>query len=65
MATVRSEHGVGDSYDRLLSGICIDVDAGTVMIAWHGSYDCRYYTCNVLHQSSGSIEVRILTEYLP
>ena len=44
-------------YDGLLSGICIDVDAGTVMIAWHGSYDCRYYTCNVLHKRSGSIGI--------
>ena len=58
MATVRPEHGVSGFYDGLLSGICIDVDAGTVMIARHDSYDCRYYICNVLHKDRRS---RILT----
>ena len=55
MATVLSEHGVSDFYDRLLSGICIDADADTVMIARHGSYDCGYIRCNVLHKGSQSI----------
>ena len=54
-STVLLEQSVHSIHDGTLSGICINVDAGMIMITRHDSDSCKYYICNVLHEGPDSI----------